>query len=144
MVVSPSDAIELAKIANDEMAELVTKYPDKFIAAVACLPLNDIDAAIKEADRAITQLRFRGVQIFSNINGEPLDAPKFRPLYERMAQHDLPIWIHPWNSPIMGSSAIEDLPKSIQEWVKAVVYGPAWLALRNFISYDAPSTRRGF
>jgi aminocarboxymuconate-semialdehyde decarboxylase len=96
LLVTPSDAIELAKIANDETAEVVAKYPNRFLAAVACLPLNDIDAAIKEADRAISQLHFRGVQIFSNIGGEPLDAPKFMPLYERMAQHDLPIWIHPW------------------------------------------------
>jgi predicted TIM-barrel fold metal-dependent hydrolase len=98
-LVTPSDAIELAKLANDEMAELVHKYPDKFIAAVACLPMNDIDAAIEEADRAITQLNLRGVQIFTNIDGEPLGAAKFRPLYERMAYHDLPIWIHPTDQP---------------------------------------------
>lgn len=94
-VVEPSDAVELARIANDELAELVDKYPDKFIAAVACLPMNDIDAALEETDRAINELKFRGVQIFSTINGEPLDAPKFRPLYEKMVQHNLPIWIHP-------------------------------------------------
>ncbi|MFC1933007.1 amidohydrolase family protein [Chloroflexota bacterium] len=112
--VTPSDAVELAKIANDEMADLVAKYPDRFIAAVACLPMNDIDAAIKEADRAITELRFRGVQIFSTIDGEPLDTPKFRPLYARMAQHDLPIWIHPWDPPLTGPST-KDLPKPLQE-----------------------------
>ncbi|MFC1909541.1 amidohydrolase family protein, partial [Chloroflexota bacterium] len=59
--VNPKDAIELARLANDELAELLNKYPDKFITAVACLPLNDIDAALEEADRAITKLRFRGV-----------------------------------------------------------------------------------
>ncbi len=105
-VVTPKDAVELARIANDELAELVARYPDKFIAAAACLPLNDIDASLKEADRAINELRFRGVQIFSNINGEPLDAPKFRPLYERMAQYDLPLWIHPcmgdWGESVFG------------------------------------------
>ena len=104
VLVTPKDAVELAKIANDEMAELVAKYPDKFLTAVACLPMNDIDAAIKEADRAITHLEFRGVQIFSNIDGEPLDEPKFKPLYERMAQYDLPIWIHPWWSSHIGPS----------------------------------------
>lgn len=62
-VVGPKDAVELAKIANDEMAELVTKYPDRFISAVACLPMSDIDAALKEVGRAITELRFRGVRI---------------------------------------------------------------------------------
>jgi predicted TIM-barrel fold metal-dependent hydrolase len=93
--VTPEEAAELARIANDELAELVNKYPDKFIAAVACLPMNDMDAALEEADRAITQLGLRGVQIYSRINGEPLDNPKFKPLYEKMAQYDLPIWIHP-------------------------------------------------
>ena len=97
-LVSPSDAIELSRIANDEMAELVLKYPDKFAAAVACLPLNDIDAAVKEAERAIVQLNFEGVQIFTNINEKPLDDLEFKPLYELMARHDLPLWIHPWGN----------------------------------------------
>jgi len=95
-LVKAGDAVELAKIANDEMAELVYRYPDKFIAAVACLPLSDMDAALEEADRAITQLDLKGVQIFTNIGGEGLCLPKFRPLYEKMASYDLPIWVHPW------------------------------------------------
>jgi predicted TIM-barrel fold metal-dependent hydrolase len=90
-----ADAIELAKIANDELAELIDHYPDKFIAGVACLPMNDVDAALKEADRAINRLGLKGVQIYSRINGETLDNPKFKPLWEKMARHDLPIWIHP-------------------------------------------------
>jgi len=91
----PADAVELAKIANEELAELVDRYPDKFIAGVACLPMNDMDAALEEADRAITRLGLKGVQIYSRINGEPLDNPKFKPLWEKMANFNLPIWIHP-------------------------------------------------
>jgi aminocarboxymuconate-semialdehyde decarboxylase len=94
-VVSSGDAVVLAKIANDELAEIVDRYPDKFIAGVACLPLNNIDEALKEADRAINELGLKGVQIVSTINGETLDLPKFKPLYEKMADCDLPIWIHP-------------------------------------------------
>lgn len=94
-LVKPDEAVELAKIANEELVELVDKYPDKFIAGVACLPMNDIDAALEEADRAITQLKLKGVQIYSRINGETLDLPKFKPLYEKMAKYNLPIWIHP-------------------------------------------------
>lgn len=115
VVLSPEDAVVLAKIANDEMAELVMKYPNRFLAAAASLPLNDIDAALKETDRAITELGFKGVQIFSNINGEPLDAPKFKALYEKMAEHDLPIWIHPWYLPV-SSPIPNNLPKEIQEY----------------------------
>ena len=95
-LVTPGDAVELARIANDELAELVAKYPDRFIAAVACLPLNDMDAALEEADRAITELKLVGVQLNSNINGAYLGEPQFRPLYEKVSRYDLPLWIHPW------------------------------------------------
>lgn len=99
--VGPRDAVELARIANDELAELVTEHPDRFYGAAACLPMNDIEAAMEETDRAIKQLRLRGVQIFSRINGETLDAPKFRPLFKKMAEYDLPIWIHPTTNEIL-------------------------------------------
>ena len=95
MAVSDEDAVELAKIANDELAELVARYPDRFIAGVACLPLGNIDEALKETDRAINKLRLKGVQITSTINNETLDLPKFKALYEKMADFNLPIWIHP-------------------------------------------------
>jgi predicted TIM-barrel fold metal-dependent hydrolase len=94
-VVSPKEAVDLARMANDEMAELVTKYPDRFVGAAAGLPMNDVDAAIREAERAIEELQFKGIQLYSPINGQPLDRPEFLGLYEKMSQHDLPIWIHP-------------------------------------------------
>ena len=92
---SPQTALDLARLANDEMAELVRKYPDRFPAAVAHLPMNDMDAALKEADRAINDLKFRGVQIFTPTADKPLDSPEFWPLYEKMSKYNLPIWIHP-------------------------------------------------
>ncbi len=91
----PATAADLSRLANDEMAELVMKYPDRFPAAIACLPMNDMDAALKETDRAIRDLKFRGVQIFTPINDKPLDSAEFWPLYEKMAAYSLPILIHP-------------------------------------------------
>ena len=79
--VSPADAVDLARIANDELADVLVKHADNFFGAAACLPMNDIDAALEEADRAITQLKLQGVQIYTRINGERLDSPKFRPLF---------------------------------------------------------------
>lgn len=83
------------------------KYPDKFIAGVATIPLNDIDATLKETDRAITQLGLKGVQLLARVKGEQIDDPKFKPLYEKMAKYDLPIWIHPisdeeFDEPVFG------------------------------------------
>jgi uncharacterized protein len=88
-------AEDLARLANDEMAEIVTKHPDRFPAWVATVVLTDVDAAIKEADRAIRDLGARGVQIYTNVVGRPLDLPEFRPFFAAMADHDLPIWLHP-------------------------------------------------
>jgi uncharacterized protein len=91
----PEDDAYLASILNDELAEMVHKYPDKFVAAVAQLPMNNIPAAVKEIDRAIKELGFKGINVPSSVLRKPLDLPEFMPLYERMAEYDLPIWIHP-------------------------------------------------
>ncbi len=93
--VEPADAVVCARIANDEMAELVAKYPDRFAGACACLPMSDVDAALAEADRALDELRFRGVEVFTDIRGKPLDSPEFLPLFEKMASRNLPILLHP-------------------------------------------------
>lgn len=94
-ITEPADTIELARMANDEMAELIQRYPDRFVGAIACLPMNDVDAALKEADRAVGELRFRAVEIFTDIKGQPVDSPEFMPLYEKMQALNLPIFLHP-------------------------------------------------
>ncbi len=88
-------ALDLARLANDELAELVFRHPDRFAAAVACLPISNMDDTLRETDRAINDLRFRGVQVSTPTNGKSLDSPEFFPLYEKMSRHNLPIWIHP-------------------------------------------------
>ena len=95
----PQQAIDLARLANDEMAELVLKFPDRFPAAVASLPMNDMESALKELDRAVNDLKLKGVQVFTPTNDKPLDSPEFLPLYEKMSYYDLPIWIHPHRDP---------------------------------------------
>jgi predicted TIM-barrel fold metal-dependent hydrolase len=91
----PKDAVELAQRVNDEVAELVYKYPDRFAAGTALLPMSNMDAAMKELDRTINDLKFRGVLVRIPINGKPVDRPEFLPLYEKMCQYNLPIFWHP-------------------------------------------------
>jgi predicted TIM-barrel fold metal-dependent hydrolase len=85
----------LAAIANDGMAELVARYPDRFPAFVAALPMNNPAQAPEELHRAVTDLGARGLQIYSNAAGRPLDGPEFAPIFEAMAAYDLPILLHP-------------------------------------------------
>ena len=95
VVGGPSVTPDLARLANDEMADIVAREPARFPAFVASLPMNNPDAALDEIDRAITTLGATGVQMFSNVNGRALDAPEFAPLFARMAELGLPIWLHP-------------------------------------------------
>jgi predicted TIM-barrel fold metal-dependent hydrolase len=91
----PPISTNLAKIANDGMAELVQKYPKRFPGFIASLPMNDPKGLLDEARRAIKDLGAVGVQIFTNVNGRPLDKPETLPLFGLMAELDRPIWMHP-------------------------------------------------
>src|SRR5581483_3556182 len=77
----PDQSPEFARIANDGLAELVGKYPDRFIGFAAALPMNNVDACLKEIERSVTQLGARGIQIYTNVAGKPLDLPEFEPLF---------------------------------------------------------------
>jgi predicted TIM-barrel fold metal-dependent hydrolase len=92
---SAKDAIYIAQVYNDELAAAVSKYPDKFITAVALIPLNNVSDALKEMERTIKQLKFKGILLHTPVHGRPLDLPDFIPIYEHMLDYDLPIWIHP-------------------------------------------------
>lgn len=110
----PEQASEAARIANDGMAEICARWPDKFPAFVAALPMNNVPAALEEMDRAIGLLGARGIEIKSNVNGRPLDDPEFFPVFERAtAHHDVPIWMHPIRAASVSDYATE--PKSRYE-----------------------------
>ena len=110
-VTAPKASIELARLGNDELAELVSKYPDRFVAAIGNLPMNDLDAAMDELDRIIKELKFKGIQISTDINGKPLDLPEFMPFYQKMESYDLPIFLHPVRAPAVADFATEDASK---------------------------------
>jgi aminocarboxymuconate-semialdehyde decarboxylase len=95
VLADPAASPDLARAANDGLAELVAKHPDRFPAFGASLPLNNPDACLAETVRAIDELGARGVMLYSNAAGVALDAPAFEPLFAEMAGRDLPIWLHP-------------------------------------------------
>src|SRR5262249_15848074 len=98
---------ELAPRANGGLAELCRKHADRFPAFVAALPMNNIDATLAEIDRAVKDLGARGVQLFTNVAGKPLSAAEFRPIFRRMAAHDVPVWLHPMRGPNFPDYASE-------------------------------------
>jgi aminocarboxymuconate-semialdehyde decarboxylase len=107
----PSDGPELARIANDEMAALVDRYPDRFPGFVASLPMNNPDAIPREIERAIDTLGATGVQVHTPVGDKPLDRPEFAPLFDELARRDLPIWIHPTRPASQADYAGEERSK---------------------------------
>ena len=108
--------LTLARIANDAMADLCVKYPDRFAGFVAALSLTDVMGSVEEAKRAVNQLGAAGVQIFTPLAGHPLDEPAFEPLFAAMAQLDRPIWLHPARTAAMPDYPAEQKSRFEAWW----------------------------
>ena len=91
----PEQTPALARIANDGMAAICRAHPDRFPSFLLSLPMNNPDAAVKEVDRAVTELDACGAQIHSNVNGRALDDPAFFPVFERLERLGKPVFLHP-------------------------------------------------
>jgi len=85
---------EIARIVNDAYAELIAKHPARF-KAFASIPMDAPDEALKELHRAINDLKLNGVILLSNIGGQPLTSPVYRPFFEEANRMKLCILLHP-------------------------------------------------
>ncbi len=85
---------EVMRAANNGMHETANQSEGRFL-AIGTVSLADPDAAIAEATRCIKELEMLGIQIVSNVHGEPLGSPRFEPFYTAMEELGKPIWIHP-------------------------------------------------
>jgi predicted TIM-barrel fold metal-dependent hydrolase len=104
----PAEALELSRIANDEMMELVAGFPDRFAGAAACIPMNSVDDALAELERAVGELGMCAVQIYTDIQGRPLDDPQFTAVFDRIAELGLPLLLHPVRGPDRADYPTED------------------------------------
>jgi predicted TIM-barrel fold metal-dependent hydrolase len=108
LLAGPEKSPQLARDGNDGIAELVRKYPNRFLGFAATLPMNNPKEAEKEMVRAISELGALGVQLFTNVAGKPLDSPEFLPILEEAARRDVPIWLHPARSAEFADYSSED------------------------------------
>ena len=92
----PADKSDVVGEANDELFEIVKKYPDRF-GALAVLPWKNVSASVKELERSITKLGFNGVVLAGRASGEEafLDDKSFWPILEAAENLNAPIYIHP-------------------------------------------------
>lgn len=84
----------LARVWNDGASAAHLAHPDRLFAFMT-LPMLDRDRALDELNRAAKLPGMRGVYLGTNIDGRDLDDPIFEPVFERIAQLDLPVFLHP-------------------------------------------------
>jgi len=84
----------ITKAANDGIARIAEKSHGRF-KGIATVSLLDVGKASDEVERAVKDLGLLGVQILSNVRGNPLDLPEFEPFYTKISQLGCGIWIHP-------------------------------------------------
>jgi len=89
-----TEALEAAELLNQETAAMQRAHPDRFV-GLASLPLNDAEIAIQALDRAIVELDLRGVSLVSSLDGKPIISEELLPLYQRIEELDVPIYLHP-------------------------------------------------
>jgi len=118
----PQDSPDLARIANDAMAEMTAAHPDRLPGFVAALPMNAPDAAMAEAERAVRILGAVGVQVFTDVNGHPLDAAYPLDLIGLMAGLDRPLWLHPCRGMRPPDYAGEEVSRFELWWALAWPY----------------------
>jgi len=76
----------------------VRAHPDRFAGFAAALPWSDAELAIRELERATSQLGALGAQLFTNIGGAPVDDPRFEPVLARAESLGTALWLHPTRS----------------------------------------------
>jgi predicted TIM-barrel fold metal-dependent hydrolase len=89
-----ADGRDLARRANDGLAEIVAAQPQRF-AAVATLPLPDVNAALGELDRVYDELSLDGVLLLTNTAGTYLGDPAWEPLFAALNERRAYVFVHP-------------------------------------------------
>ena len=101
---------KIAAIGNDEIAKIVSAYPELYNGFIGNIPANNIKASVEEIRRC-KDMGAKGIQIYTHINGAPIDTEEFWPVYEECNKQNLPILIHP-----VGGQKTPEFPT--EEWSK--------------------------
>lgn len=96
-VLDAEEGSRIARIANDRLSQISHAHPTRF-SALAAVSFEDVDAAIVELRRAVTELGLKGLILNDHIRGTYIDDPRFAPLLATLEELDVPLYLHP-NTP---------------------------------------------
>ncbi|XP_064613911.1 2-amino-3-carboxymuconate-6-semialdehyde decarboxylase-like [Liolophura sinensis] len=103
------DTLDVCRILNDDLAKTVLSHPDRFV-GLGTLPMQAPELAVQELKRCRYDLNFKGVQIGSHINNWNLDAPELQPVFAAAQEHDVSLFVHPWDMELGGRMSKYWLP----------------------------------
>lgn len=89
----PADAQQLLRFLNDQIAAMVDEGGGA-LAGLGAVPLQDVDAAIRELEYVVKVLGFPGVEVGSNVNGEPIGAARFDPFFQACEALGACVFVH--------------------------------------------------
>src|ERR1700761_7459293 len=92
--VDPKIAEQAHRLANDGIAEYCARRPDRFV-GLGVVTLQEPELAVRELDYVMKNLKLKGVQILTNVDGQELSDPKFYPFFARAEQLGAFVMIHP-------------------------------------------------
>ena len=87
-------AVQATRALNDGIAEYVGKHPDRLV-ALGGVPMIDGNEAAKELERCMKELKFKGVEILTNVAGKELSDPAFAPFWKKAEELGALVMIHP-------------------------------------------------
>src|SRR5207237_7188054 len=87
-------AEQVHRLANEGVAEFCSRKPDRFV-GLGVVTLQEPELAVRELDYVMDDLKLRGVEILTNVDGQELSDPKFRPFFARAEQLGAFIMMHP-------------------------------------------------
>jgi uncharacterized protein len=121
-VLPRSEAVPLARDANDFLADAVRRRPSRF-AAFATLPTPDPSAAAEELERCVTRLGLVGALLFPRTGEAYLDDDRFRPVFEVAARLRVPLYIHPAMPPRPVRDAVYS---GFDDWTNMMLATGGW------------------
>ena len=88
-----ADSQAMIRFLNDEIAQMVARFPKRFV-GLGAVPLQDMDAALRELDYVLDDLKFPGIEIASHVNGVSIGDPRFAPFFAAVERKGAAVFVH--------------------------------------------------
>lgn len=131
----PQDTLDISKFLNDHIADIVQRYPKRFV-GLGTIPMQETRLAVQELERC-KAIGMKGIQIGSNINQKNLNEPEFFEIFAACEELGMAVFIHPWE--MMGEKDMQrywlpwlvGMPAETSRAISSLIFGGVLEKLPN-------------